>query len=101
MSMRTHQEEKALTFGEPAGSITPPAKRVRAVLPGFDDQDETVLVVDDDEAVRKLAVRILSRLGHKVLEAEGPAEAMRLASATPIIHLLLTDFSMPEVNGLE
>ena len=61
----------------------------------------TLLVVDDDEAVRKLELRILSQLGHKLLEAEGPVEAMRLAAATPTIHLLLTDFSMPGADGLE
>jgi DNA-binding response OmpR family regulator len=67
----------------------------------LNDEAETLLVVDDDEAIRKLEVRMLSQLGHKVLEAEGPVEAMRLAAATPTIHLLLTDFSMPEANGLE
>jgi CheY-like chemotaxis protein len=61
----------------------------------------TLLVVDDDEAVRKLELRILSELGHKLLEAEGPVEAMRLAATTPTIHLLLTDFSMPGTDGLE
>ena len=61
----------------------------------------TLLVVDDDEAVRKLELRILSQLGHKLLEAEGPVEAMRLAAATPTIHLLVTDFSMPGADGLE
>ena len=61
----------------------------------------TLLVVDDDEAIRKLELRILSQLGHKLLEAEGPVEAMRLAAATPTIHLLVTDFSMPGADGLE
>src|ERR1051325_3879466 len=65
------------------------------------DEVETLLVVDDDDEVRKLEVWILSQLGHKVLEAQGPVEAMRLAAATPTIHLLLTDFSMPGANGLE
>lgn len=67
----------------------------------LDDEAETLLVVDDDEAIRKLEVRILSELGHKVLEAEGPVEAMRLAAATPAIHLLLTDFSMLAADGVE
>ena len=65
------------------------------------EEAATLLVVDDDAAVRKLEVRILSQFGHKVLEAEGPVEAMKLAAATPIIHLLLTDFSMPGADGLE
>ncbi len=65
------------------------------------NEPETVLVVDDDAAVRTLEVRILHQLGHKVLEAQNPAEAMRLAAVTPTIDLLLTDFSMPDSNGLE
>ena len=65
------------------------------------EEIKTVLVVEDDEAVRRLEVRILSQLGHKVLEAEGPARAMELAADLPACHLLLTDFSMPTANGLE
>jgi len=71
------------------------------MTPHLNDEAETVLVVDDDEVVRMLEVRMLSQLGYNVLEAEGPLEAMRLAAATPTIHLLLTDFSMPEADGLE
>ena len=65
------------------------------------EETETLLVVDDDEAIRGLEVRALRHLGYKVLEAEGPVKAMRLAIATPAIHLLLTDFWMPESTGLE
>jgi DNA-binding NtrC family response regulator len=65
------------------------------------DEAETLLVVDDDDAIRDLEVRILRQLGHKVLQAAGPLEAMRLAAATSTIHLLLTDFLMPDANGLE
>jgi len=67
----------------------------------LNDKAETLLVVDDEEAIRQLEVRILSQLGYKVLEAEGPVEALQVAAATPIIHLLLTDYSMPQANGLE
>ena len=61
----------------------------------------TLLVVDDDPAVRGLEADILSRQGYKVLQAGGAAEALRLALATEASHLLVTDFSMPETNGLE
>src|SRR5438067_9529442 len=60
-----------------------------------------LLVVDDDAEIRRLEVRTLSKLGYKVLQAPGPLEALRLAAVTPAIDLLLTDFEMPEVNGLE
>ena len=62
---------------------------------------KTLLVVDDDAALRKLEVELLRQLNYNVLEAEGPGEAMQLAAATPRIHLLVTDFAMPEVNGLQ
>jgi CheY-like chemotaxis protein len=62
---------------------------------------ETLLVVDDDEVIRTLEVRVLSQLGYNVLQADGPLEAMRLVAATPTIDLLLTDFSMPGGDGLE
>jgi len=61
----------------------------------------TLLVVDDDPAFRALEVEVLSGEGYNVLQAEGAAEALRLATATAAIHLLVTDFSMPETNGLE
>jgi len=65
------------------------------------DEIETVLVVDDDEFIREMEVRILNQLGYNVLQAEDPAQAMRLAVATPNIHLLLTDFLMPGADGLQ
>ena len=61
----------------------------------------TLLVEEDDPMVRELEVAMLGRHGYNVLEAEGAAEALRLADKTPKIHLLITDLSMPEVNGLE
>ena len=60
----------------------------------------TVLVVDDDSLVRSFEVQLLSNQGYNVLEADSAAEALRLAG-TATIHLLVTDFLMPEVDGLE
>jgi DNA-binding NtrC family response regulator len=62
---------------------------------------ETLLVVDDDSMVRDVESQILRLQGYTVLEAEGAADALRLAPEAAAIHLLITDFSMPEVNGLE
>ena len=67
----------------------------------LNDETATLLVVEDEEEIRWLVARSLRQIGYRVLEAEGPAEAMRLAAATPTIHLLLTDFWMPGSNGLE
>ena len=60
-----------------------------------------LLVVDDDPSFRDLEAQILSHEGYDVLQADGVEEALRLADETPVIDLLLTDFWMPEANGLE
>jgi two-component system cell cycle sensor histidine kinase/response regulator CckA len=62
---------------------------------------ETLLVVDDDPMIRELEAQILRLQGYTVLQAASAAEAMRLASQAAPIHLLVTDFLMPEVDGLE
>jgi len=62
---------------------------------------KTLLVVDDDPMVRDLEAQLLRLEGYTVLEAEGAAEALRLAGEAVAIHLLITDFMMPEVDGLE
>jgi PAS domain S-box-containing protein len=60
----------------------------------------TVLVVEDDPAVRRVAVRILKRQGFRVLEAGHPSEARRVVEAHGAgIDLLLTDVVMPEMSG--
>lgn len=62
---------------------------------------ETVLVVDDDPILRDLESRLLRLGGYTVIEASGAAEALRVADKAAAIHLLITDFMMPEVDGLE
>ena len=63
---------------------------------------ETVLVTEDQENVRRLAVTVLSRLGYTVLTADGPVEALTIAGAYEgRIDLLLTDVVMPGMNGPE
>jgi signal transduction histidine kinase/CheY-like chemotaxis protein len=61
---------------------------------------ETVLLVEDDEAVRLLARVTLERSGYRVLHAGNPKEAVRMVCdfAEPI-HLLLSDVIMPESDG--
>jgi hypothetical protein len=61
---------------------------------------ETVLVVDDEEMVRRLAVRMLLGQGYKVLEAAGGAEAVRtLQRGAHKIDAVLTDLAMPGLGG--
>lgn len=63
---------------------------------------ETVLVVDDEPAVRSLVVRTLRHQGYQVLEAEdGVAGAMVSQGYAEPIHALVTDVVMPRMGGLE
>jgi PAS domain S-box-containing protein len=62
---------------------------------------ETVLLVEDDESVRKLARTILQRSGYRVLEAEHGAAAIQIFEANPGIQLLVSDVVMPGMSGPE
>jgi two-component system sensor histidine kinase EvgS len=61
---------------------------------------ETVLLVEDDASILKLAKTMLKRLGYTVVDASTPKAAMDLAQEHPgEIDLLITDVVMPEMNG--
>lgn len=61
---------------------------------------ETVLVVDDEEMVRRLAARMLLQLGYRVLQAKDGQDAIRvLQRAASRINGVLTDLAMPELGG--
>ena len=60
------------------------------------------LVVDDSRAVRMLIGRTLKELGFEVREAGNGREALEvLAAENNAVSLVLADWNMPEVNGLE
>jgi len=63
---------------------------------------KTVLIVEDEEAVRALACELLESAGYKVLTAKDGTEALAVAEQSDEpIHLLLTDVVMPKVRGPE
>ena len=68
-------------------------------LPAGCDQDGTILVVDDEPAVRAFSTAALTELGYRVLEAENAEMALAVLSAHPEICLLFTDIVMPQTNG--
>jgi two-component system, cell cycle sensor histidine kinase and response regulator CckA len=62
----------------------------------------TILVVDDEEAVRRLACRMLTWTGFQALEARHGREALSaLEQHQGPIHLVLTDIKMPGMTGRE
>ena len=65
------------------------------------DQGKTLLVVEDEEVLREFEVQVLGDGGYRVLQAECIAAALRVAAATTPIHLLLTDLSLPDGNGID
>jgi PAS domain S-box-containing protein len=66
------------------------------------DGGETILVVEDQDAVRRITKSILKVYGYDILEAANGDEAMDVARKHPgDIHLLLTDVVLPGINGRE
>jgi signal transduction histidine kinase/ActR/RegA family two-component response regulator len=75
------------------------AEPERAVPRDVTGQD-TILLVEDEEAVRSFAARALKMRGYSVLEASGGEEALEIVkSAKAPIHLLITDVVMPNMDG--
>jgi signal transduction histidine kinase len=61
--------------------------------------EETILVVEDDDNVRQLAVDSLMELGYKVIPTPGPAAALRELGKGMSVDVLFTDVVMPDMNG--
>jgi CheY-like chemotaxis protein len=62
--------------------------------------DETILLVEDEEIIRLMLVEILRHQGYTVLEAGLGKDALALAAGHEHpIHLLVTDMTMPGMNG--
>ncbi|RWX78954.1 response regulator [Neorhizobium lilium] len=61
----------------------------------------TILVVDDDALISMSMVDMLEDLGHQVLEASSGAQALEIVKAAERIDLVITDYSMPGMNGAE
>jgi CheY-like chemotaxis protein len=85
----------------PAGKQVPDSRRsLFTDLPGG---KETILLVEDEDAVRELLGRVLEKLGYTVLEAASGLAACALLSAdsAPQVDLLMSDVNMPQMGGKE
>jgi len=83
------------SVGEPLEELKEEMVRVEIHRGG-----ETILLVEDEVEVRKLAVRVLERQGYTVLEARDGEEALLLCQHKKgAIHLILTDVAMPQMGG--
>ncbi len=86
-----------LYFPRVEGPAEPPSTSVPVAKPLA---CETILVVEDEAAVRELTVKMLQRLGYTVLAAASGTEAIEISRAHPQpIALLLTDVVMPNMSG--
>jgi PAS domain S-box-containing protein len=77
---------------------------LRSAPTNFEEQADprvpaTILLVDDEEAVRRFTKRVLERDGYHVLEAGTPEEALACAERGQPLSMLLTDVVMPRMNG--
>ena len=75
--------------------IAPPPKRRTMPPRGH----ERIMVVEDEEAVRKITVKILERMGYEVMVAQDGLEALRLLEREPVA-LVVTDVVMPKMGGV-
>jgi predicted ATPase/signal transduction histidine kinase len=100
-------DEPAQSIGRRAGStpaLTPSrsiagAAPARASLPRG---SETVLLVEDDDTVRKLTIDVLSRAGYTVLARASPIEVLEMsAEDLRSVRLLVSDVVMPQMTGPE
>ncbi|MGX5843545.1 GAF domain-containing protein [Mesorhizobium sp. ArgA1] len=85
---RSHKSEPELQAAIPASENTGSAA-------------EIIMVVEDEDRVRSMAVEALRNLGYSVLEMRGPQEALAALEGGTVPSLLFTDVVMPEMSGRE
>lgn len=66
----------------------------------IDDAMHTVMIVEDDPAIRRLYSFLLSNSGYNVIEAEDGEEALQQYETNPC-DLIITDMNMPKMGGMD
>jgi CheY-like chemotaxis protein len=98
------EPEKGATFRICFPLVEPqdPAAQEPAVQSGIQRGSEKILLVEDEDAVRIVATRVLRNQGYTVIPAQNGAEALRLMEEhAGSVDLVLTDVVMPDMGGLE
>lgn len=111
-AVTAHDQISAEDFGElgeevsRVDAVSDDLRRAAELAAGIKDRKvpaagaKKILVVDDEEDIRKLATRILSEKGHLVLEADRGLAALRIVKEeTP--DLILLDAMLPELHGFD
>jgi CheY-like chemotaxis protein len=79
-----------------------PAKAILHCLTSVETMEKlTILLVDDDALVATTTVAMLEDLGHDVIEADSGNSALNILRDDRAIDLLITDYSMPRMNGAQ
>ena len=84
--------------------VTEAVKRYKPkeIAPVLAKGTETILLVEDEEAVRTMISRVLQGSGYRILEACQGKEAIEVCQKHPgVIHLMVTDVIMPQMSGRE
>jgi len=86
--VRASVSDQGVREGEPV--LEPPARNI-----------ETILLVEDESALRHLMRKKLESQGYRLLEAQDGTEALLVCEQNPAIDLIVSDLAMPEMTGLE
>ena len=62
---------------------------------------QTILIVDDEPALLHTMSALLQREGYRCIAAKHPAEALSICESDEVIDFVVSDFSMPAMNGLQ
>jgi signal transduction histidine kinase/ActR/RegA family two-component response regulator len=88
------------TITLPIAPQRPDALPEDAIVPQLPRGSETILLVEDDDAVRAFTRRTLEDCGYRVLPASEPLEALRIAARTRV-DVILSDMMMPNLTGAQ
>ena len=60
-----------------------------------------ILIVDDDALISMATAELIEEIGHTALEANSADQALAILGADPAVEIMITDYSMPGMNGLD